>query len=110
MFPAIVLFCCIGTYSVTNTVFDIWMMLLFGLLGVFFYKVGAEPAPFVLGFILGPLMEENFRRAMYLSRGNPLVFVERPISALLLGLALALLVILVLPTIRKKREEVFQED
>ena len=84
MFPAIVLFCCIGTYTVGNTVFDIWVMLLFGLLGVFFYKVGAEPAPFVLGFVLGPLMEENFRRAMYLSRGDPMVFVERPISAVLL--------------------------
>ena len=91
MFPMIVLFCCIGTYSVGNTVFDIWVMLLFGVLGVFFYKVGAEPAPFVLGFILGPLMEENFRRAMYLSRGDPMVFVERPISALLLALALGLL-------------------
>jgi TctA family transporter len=110
MFPAIALFCCIGTYSVTNNVFDVWTMLVFGLLGIFFYKVGAEPAPFVLGFILGPLMEENFRRAMYLSRGDPLVFVERPISALLLGFAVALLVILVLPTIRKKREEVFQEN
>ncbi len=71
MFPAIVLFCCIGTYSISNSVFDVWVMLLFGVLGVFFYKVGAEPAPFVLGFMLGPLMEENFRRAMYLSRGDP---------------------------------------
>lgn len=109
MFPAIVLFCCIGTYSVGNTVFDIWVMLLFSLLGVFFYKVGAEPAPFILGFVLGPLMEENFRRAMYISRGDPLVFVERPISALLLLLAVALLVILVLPAVKRKREEVFQE-
>ncbi len=89
MFPAIVLFCCIGTYSVGNTVFDIWVMLIFSLLGVFFYKVGAEPAPFILGFVLGPLMEENFRRAMYISRGDPLVFVERPISALLLLLVAA---------------------
>jgi putative tricarboxylic transport membrane protein len=109
MFPAIVLFCCIGTYSAGNTVFDIWVMLLFGALGVFFYKVGAEPAPFVLGFVLGPMMEENFRRAMYISRGDPLVFVERPISALLLAMAVILLVILVLPSIRAKREEVFQE-
>ena len=109
MFPAIVLFCCIGTYSVGNTVFDIWVMLLFSLLGVFFYKVGAEPAPFILGFVLGPLMEENFRRAMYISRGDPLVFVERPISALLLLLAVALLIILVLPAVKKKREEVFKE-
>jgi TctA family transporter len=110
MFPAIALFCCIGTYSVTNNAFDVWVMLLFGLLGVFFYKVGAEPAPFILGFILGPLMEENFRRAMYLSRGDPLVFVQRPISAILLLLAVALLVVLVMPAIRSKREEVFQED
>jgi TctA family transporter len=109
MFPAIILFCCIGTYSAGNTVFDIWVMLLFGALGVFFYKVGAEPAPFVLGFVLGPMMEENFRRAMYISRGDPLVFVERPISALLLAMAVILLVILVLPSIRAKREEVFQE-
>jgi putative tricarboxylic transport membrane protein len=110
MFPAIALFCCIGTYSVGNTVFDIWVMLLFGLLGVFFYKVGAEPAPFILGFILGPLMEENFRRAMYLARGNPIIFVERPISALLLAMSLALLVILVLPAVKRKREEVFREE
>jgi putative tricarboxylic transport membrane protein len=109
MFPAIVLFCCIGTYTVGNTVFDIWAMLLFGVLGVFFYKVGAEPAPFILGFILGPLMEENFRRAMYLSRGDPLVFIERPISAVLLLMSLVLLVILVLPAVKQKREEVFQE-
>jgi len=109
MFPAIVLFCCIGTYTVGNTVFDIWAMLLFGVVGVFFYKVGAEPAPFILGFILGPLMEENFRRAMYLSRGDPMVFIERPISAVLLLMSLALLVILVLPTVKRKREEVFQE-
>jgi len=109
MFPAIVLFCCIGTYSTGNTVFDIWVMLLFGVLGVFFYKVGAEPAPFVLGFVLGPMMEENFRRAMYISRGDPLVFVQRPISAVLLVMAVILLIILVLPSIRAKREEVFQE-
>jgi putative tricarboxylic transport membrane protein len=109
MFPIIVLFCCIGTYSISNSVFDVWVMLICGIIGVFFIKVGAEPAPFVLGFILGPLMEENFRRAMMLSRGNPLVFVERPISALLLLLSLLLLVILILPAVRAKREEVFQE-
>ena len=110
MFPAIVLFCCIGTYTVGNTVFDVWTMLVFGLLGVFFYKVGAEPAPFVLGFVLGPLMEENFRRAMYLSRGDAMIFLERPISAGLLLCAVALFVILVLPAVRSKREEVFQEE
>ena len=109
LFPAIVLFCCIGTYSINNNIFDVWVMLLFGVLGVFFIKVGAEPAPLILGFVLGPLMEENFRRAMMLSRGDPMVFVQRPISAFLLALAVLLLIILVVPTVRAKREEVFQE-
>jgi putative tricarboxylic transport membrane protein len=109
LFPAIALFCCIGTYSINNSVFDVYVMLIFGALGVFFAKAGAEPAPFVLGFVLGPLMEENFRRAMMLSRGDPMVFLERPISAVLLALALALFVILVLPVVRAKREEVFAE-
>ena len=84
-------------------------MLLFGALGVFFIKVGAEPAPFILGFILGPLMEENFRRAMMISRGDPMVFLTRPISAALLLLSLLLLAVLILPAIRSKREAVFQE-
>ncbi len=109
LFPAIVLFCCIGTYSINNNIFDVWVMLLFGVLGVFFIKVGAEPAPLILGFVLGPLMEENFRRAMMLARGDPMVFVQRPISAFLLALAVLLLIILVLPKVRAKREEVFQE-
>ena len=109
MFPAIVLFCCIGAYSVNNNVFDVWLMLLFGMVGAFFIKVGAEPAPFMLGFVLGPLMEENFRRAMMLSRGDPTTFVTRPISAGLLALAVALLVILVLPAVRARREDVFRD-
>ena len=109
LFPAIVLFCCIGTYSISNSAFDIVLMLLFAAAGVFFIKVGAEPAPFILGFILGPLMEENFRRAMNLSRGDPMVFLERPISAVLLACAGLLLVVLVLPAVRARRDEVFQE-
>jgi len=109
LFPAIALFCCIGTYSISNSQLDIGLMLIFALVGVFFVKVGAEPAPFILGFILGPLMEENFRRAMNLSRGDPMVFVERPISAALLVLTVLLLAVLVLPAVRAKREEVFQE-
>jgi TctA family transporter len=109
LFPAIALFCCIGTYSISNSQLDIGLMLIFALIGVFFVKVGAEPAPFILGFILGPLMEENFRRAMNLSRGDPLVFVERPISAALLVLTALLLIVLILPAVRAKREEVFQE-
>jgi putative tricarboxylic transport membrane protein len=109
LFPAIVLFCCIGAYSLNNNVFDVSLMLVFGIVGAFFIKVGAEPAPFILGFVLGPLMEENFRRAMMLSRGDPLVFATRPISAGLLLLAAALLVILILPAVRAKREDVFRE-
>jgi TctA family transporter len=110
MFPAIVLFCCIGTYTINNSAFEVGLMLMFGLLGVFFIKVGAEPAPFILGFILGPLMEENFRRAMMISRGDPSVFVTRPISAGLLLLSLALFLLLVLPAVRRNRETVFQEE
>ena len=110
MFPAIVLFCCIGTYTINNSAFEVGLMLMFGLLGVFFIKVGAEPAPFILGFILGPLMEENFRRAMMISRGDPSVFVTRPISAGPLLLSLALFLLLVLPAVRRNREAVFQEE
>lgn len=109
MFPAIVLFCCIGAYSINNSAFEVGLMLLFGALGVFFIKVGAEPAPFILGFILGPLMEENFRRAMMISRGDPTVFLTRPISGGLLFLSLLLLVVLIMPALRSKRETVFQE-
>jgi TctA family transporter len=109
MFPAIVLFCCIGTYTINNSAFEVGLMLVFSVLGVFFIKVGAEPAPFILGFILGPLMEENFRRAMMISRGDPTVFLTRPISAGLLLLSVILFVILVLPAVRSKRETVFQE-
>ena len=96
-----------------------WFLYVTGLIGALFTGMYAlrlylhvfrgEPAPFVLGFVLGPLMEENFRRAMYLSHGNPMTFIQRPISAALLALTLGLLVILVLPAFRKKREEVFRE-
>ena len=109
MFPAIVLFCCIGTYSINNSAFEVGLMLMFAALGVFFIKVGAEPAPFILGFILGPLMEENFRRAMMISRGDLTVFLTRPISGFLLFLSLLLLIILILPAVRSKRAAVFQE-
>ena len=83
---------------------------LFGVLGYVFVKLECEPAPLILGFILGPLMEENLRRAMLLSRGDPLVFFQRPISATMLAIAAFLLVITLAPTVRKKREEAFVED
>ena len=109
LFPAIILFCCIGAYASSNSVFSVWLMLGWGALGYFFNKVGVQPAPMVLGFVLGPLLEENFRRAMLLSGGDPLVFVQRPISATLLAVSAILLVVLIFPTIRRKREEALQD-
>ncbi len=110
LFPAIVLFCAIGVYSTNNNTFDIWMVAIFGVVGYTFIKMGCEPAPLLLGFILGPMMEENLRRAMLLSRGDWSVFVTRPLSASLLAVALLLLVIVLLPSIKNKRENVFKEE
>lgn len=110
LFPSIVLFCAIGVYSTNNNTFDIWMVGLFGVIGYLFIKLGTEPAPLLLGFILGPMMEEYLRRALLLSRGDWSVFVTRPLSASLLVAALALLVIVLLPSVKAKREEAFVED
>ncbi len=110
LFPAIVLFCAIGVYSTNNNTFDIWMVAMFGVVGYTFIKLGMEPAPLLLGFILGPMMEENLRRALLLSRGDWSVFATRPLSAGLLGAALLLIVIVLLPSVKKKREETFVED
>jgi len=110
LFPAIVLFCAVGVYSTNNNNFDIWMVALFGVIGYIFIKLGCEPAPLLLGFILGPMMEEYLRRALLISRGEWSVFVTRPISASLLVAALLLLAVVLLPSIKKKREEAFVED
>ncbi|MES2842785.1 MAG: tripartite tricarboxylate transporter permease [Pseudomonadota bacterium] len=110
LFPAILMFCAIGVYSTNNNSFDIWMVALFGLIGYSFIKLGCEPAPLLLGLILGPMMEEYLRRALLISRGDWSVFVTRPISASLLGAAALLLVIVLLPSIKKKREEAFVEE
>jgi TctA family transporter len=109
LYPAILLFCCIGVYSIQNSVFDVFLTALFGVLGWIFVKLECEPAPLLLGFILGPMMEENLRRAMLLSRGDPTVFVTRPISAVMLAMAVGLLLIIVAPSVRKTRAEAFQE-
>jgi len=109
LYPAILLFCCIGVYSLNNSAIDVGLALFFGLLGYLFIKLDCEPAPLLLGFVLGPMMEDNLRRAMLLSRGNPTVFLTRPLSLALLLVALALLMVVVLPAVRKKREEAFQE-
>jgi len=109
LYPAILVFCCIGVYSINNNSFDVTVTAIFGLVGYLFYKLRCEPAPLILGFILGPMMEENLRRAMLLSRGDPTVFFTRPLSLGLLIAAVALIVIVALPQISRKREEAFQE-
>ena len=110
LFPSIVLFCAVGVYSENNNTFDVWMVALFGIIGYGFVKLQCEPAPLLLGFILGPMMEENLRRALLLSRGDWSVFVTRPLSAGLLIATLALLVVVLLPSVKAKREEAFVED
>jgi len=110
LFPAIVLFCAIGVYSTNNNTWDIWMVGLFGVIGYGFIKLGLEPAPLLLGFILGPMMEENLRRALLLSRGDWSVLVTRPLSAGLLAAAVVMLLVVLLPAIKQRREEAFVED
>ena len=110
LFPAIVTFCCIGTYSLNNNSFDVFMTALFTIIGYGFYKLGCEPAPLLLGYILGPMMEENLRRALLLSRGDWATFVSKPLSAGLLAAAALLIIIVTLPSIKAKREEAFQEE
>ena len=109
LYPAILLFCAIGVYTVNNTSFDVMQTAFFGLLGVVFAKLACEPAPLLLGFVLGPMMEENLRRALLLSRGDPTVFATRPISAGLLAAAILLVLVIALPNMRRRREEAFQE-
>ncbi|OYZ89844.1 MAG: hypothetical protein B7X99_18560 [Rhizobiales bacterium 17-65-6] len=109
LFPAIMAFCCIGVYSVNNNTFDVYTMALFGVAGYMLVKLECEPAPLLLGFVIGPMLEEYLRRAMLISRGDPMVFFTRPISATLLLLAFAALVIVLLPSVGKTREEAFRE-
>jgi putative tricarboxylic transport membrane protein len=110
LYPAILVFCAIGVFSLNNAEFDVMLMALFGVLGYIFRKLGCEPAPLMLGFILGPMMEEYLRRALLLSKGDPMVLLTRPISATMLVLATAALVMVLSPAIRKKREEAFHEE
>ena len=110
LYPAILVFCCIGVYSVNNTVFDIYLTAAFGVLGYVFMKFKCEAPPLLLGFVLGPMMEENFRRALLLSRGDFSVFVTRPLSASLLAVAALLVVLVSVPAFKKTREEAFVED
>jgi TctA family transporter len=109
LYPSILVFCAIGVYSLSNSEFDLSLMAIFGLCGYVFARLDCEPAPMLLGLILGPMMEEYLRRAMLLSRGDPTIFLRRPISLGILLLAGLALVAAVVPAIRTKREEAFQE-
>ena len=109
LYPAILLLCCVGVYSLSNKTLDVVLTAAFGLLGYIFAKLDCEPAPLLLGFVLGPMLEENLRRAMLLSRGDPSIFFTRPISlAFMLAAALMLLAV-ILPAVLRKREEAFQD-
>jgi len=110
LFPAILVFCSIGLYTLNNNTFDVYAAALFGLVGYIFYKLNCEPAPLLLGFILGPMMEENLRRALLLSRGDWTTFMSRPLSAGLLIASFLMIVVVMLPSIKNKREEAFQEE
>jgi putative tricarboxylic transport membrane protein len=110
LFPGIMVFCAIGVFSLNNTSFDVYLMALFGVLGYLFAKLKCEPAPMLLGFILGPMMEENLRRSLTLSRGDPLIFLRSPISVTMLIIALIAVLLVLLPSFRKTREEAFVEE
>ena len=110
LYPAILVFCCIGVYTVNNNNFDIFMTAIFGIAGYLFFKLGCEAPPLLLGFILGPMMEENFRRALLLARGDFTTFLTRPLSLGLLIAAAALVIIVLLPAVKKTREEAFVEE
>jgi putative tricarboxylic transport membrane protein len=110
LYPAILVFCCIGVYTVNNNVFDVFMTAAFGFLGYIFQKLGCEGAPLLLGFVLGPMMEENFRRSLLLSRGDFTVFFTRPLSASLLVAAAILVLVVTIPAIKKTREVAFVEE
>jgi putative tricarboxylic transport membrane protein len=110
LFPAIIAFACIGTFAIGLNAWQVYAIAFFGLLGYALVKLGCEPAPFLLGFVLGALLEEHLRRAMIISRGDPSIFFTRPISLALLVAAVAIFVLAVLPAIRKRREVVFQEE
>ena len=109
LFPSILVLCCIGTYTLSSSTGDVLVMTAFGVIGYAFRKLDCEPAPLLLGLVLGPMLEENFRRAMVLSSGDWSIFLRRPISAGFLLLAAALLVAITLPNIRRGREEAFRE-
>ena len=110
LFPAIMAFCAIGVYTLSNNTFDVYCAAAFAVIGFLFHKLGFEPAPLILGFILGPMMEENLRRALLMARGDWSIFVTRPIAAVMIGISVMLMIAIMLPAISRKRKEVFAEE
>ncbi len=109
LFPAILVFCSVGIFTTNNSTFDLYVMVAFGLVGYVLMKLDCEPAPLLLGMLLGPMMEENLRRAMLLSRGDPVIFIERPISAGMLLSACMALAVVAIPSVRRKRAVALKE-
>src|SRR5215472_3764951 len=109
LYPVIIVFCCIGAYTINNKAFDVFVMSFFAIFGYVALKLECEPAPLILGFVLGPMMEENLRRALLISRGDPMVFLQEPMSLAFLVLAAGLLVVMAVPAIRIRREEALKE-
>jgi TctA family transporter len=109
LYPAIIVFCCIGVYAINSKPFDAFVMAFFAVFGYVALKLDCEPAPLILGFVLGPMMEENLRRALLISRGDPMVFLEEPISLAFLVIAAGLLLVIAAPAIRERREEALKE-
>ncbi len=109
LFPGIIMFCAVGNYSINNSPMDVYLCGLAGILGYLLVKIECEPAPLILGYVLGPLMEENLRRALLISRGDPTVFFTRPISGAFMVVTILILMAMVLPAIRKKKEQVYTE-
>jgi TctA family transporter len=110
LFPIIIAFSSIGVFAVRSNPYDLYTVVFFGALGYVLVKLRCEPAPLLLGFVLGPLLEENLRRAMIIARGQPEVLLTRPISATLLAIAAIVLVVVLLPAVRRKRERVFAQE
>jgi TctA family transporter len=106
LFPAIMAFSAIGVYSVNNSSFDIYLTAIFGIIGLVWLKLGCSPAPMLLGFVLGPMMEEHLRRAMLMSKGDPTVFFTRPIALAFIIATVAILVVMILPAVRKRHAEI----
>jgi TctA family transporter len=106
LFPAIMAFSAIGIYSVNNSSFDLYLTAVFGVIGFVWIKLGCSPAPMLLGFVLGPMMEEHLRRAMLMSKGDPMVFVTRPIALTFIIATVAILVVMVAPAVRRRRVDI----